>query len=341
MKQREQLVTTMVRVFREPVIVLTGVALLAALPSMGSNYSVYLATQILILALLSLSFNLLFGYGGLLSFGHAGFFGAGGYTFALLILKAKWGTVAALGASVAVAAVMGVILGIFCVRRSGIFFSMLTLALSQMLYAIAFKWYDFTGGDNGLQGLRVPSVAGLTLTDREVYFWFVLGMVALAAFILRRVAGSPFGAMLQGVRDNPLRAAFIGVNVTGWQLVTFTVSGAVAGLAGALWAGFQRFVSPDMLYWSTSSQVVLMAILGGSRTFWGPALGAGLLTVLHDVIQGYTNYWSIFVGGTLLVLVLFLPEGILGGLGRLIANQQRRATVEEKTEEVKQLGGVA
>lgn len=303
-------------------------------PLGGGPFAVYLATQVLIMGLFSMSFNMLFGYTGMLSFGHAAFFGVGAYAAALSLVKAGSGFFTALVLSMAVALLAAAVIGFFSIMRTGIYFSMLTLAFGQMVHAIAFKWYSFTGGDNGIQGIPVPALGfgGLSvdLSDPRTYYVLVVIAAAVLIAVLRLIVVSPFGLILRCIRENPDRTTFVGNSVKRYQWFIFLLAGAFAGLAGGLWAGFQRYVSPDVIYWTMSAEAVLMAVLGGSRTFFGPLIGAAIFVILNDFITSQTHYWSLFMGAVLLVLVLFLPGGILGTISQLAVRKSRASGPAER-----------
>jgi branched-chain amino acid transport system permease protein len=223
------------------------------------------------------------------------------------------------------------VFGYFCVRLTKIYFAMLTLAFSQIVWAVCFKWNDVTGGDQGLPDVpfpdlgwmsAVPGLDHLRIGDR--FYFVVLALVMLCIAALRRLVGSPFGRVLTTIRENPERAAFIGVNVRGYELAAFTVAGVFAGFAGALFGIFNRGVFADYVFWSKSADVMIMAILGGMQHFWGPAVGAAVVTLLNQQITSYTEYWPFFLGVILVVLLFGFPGGILGALDAGVARLRRR-----------------
>lgn len=299
----------------------------ALAPLGGGPFAVYLATQVLIMGLFSMSFNMLFGYTGMLSFGHAAFFGVGAYAAALSLTKAGAGLFTAMILSVVVTLLAAAVIGFFSIKRTGIYFSMLTLAFGQMVHAIAFKWYSFTGGDNGIQGIPVPAISiggfSIDMADPRNFYVLVVIVAAISIAVLRLIVVSPFGLTLRCIRENPDRTTFVGNSVMRYQWFIFLLASVFAGVAGGLWAGFQRYVSPDVIYWTISAEAVLMAVLGGSRTFFGPLIGAAIFVLLNDFITSQTHYWSAFMGAVLLVLVLFLPGGILGTLLRFVSRKPR------------------
>jgi branched-chain amino acid transport system permease protein len=294
---------------------------LATVPWIGSRYDAFLVEQIVIDALFAVSLNLLLGTTGLVSFGHVAYFGIGAYVCGILMKTYGVPFILAFPAAGLGTALFALVSGYFCVRLIKLYFAMLTLAFSQIVWAVCYKWNDVTGGDQGLPEIpyphlgwmdHVPWLADLRIGDR--FYLVTLVLVAISLAVLHRVVRSPFGRMLTTIRDNPERAAFIGINVRAYQLAAFVVAGAFAGFAGALYGIFSRGVFADYVFWSKSAEVMIMAILGGMGYFWGPPVGAAALVWLNQEITAYTEYWS-FVLGTMLLLLLFaFPGGIVGGL---------------------------
>jgi branched-chain amino acid transport system permease protein len=301
------------------------------IPWMGSRYDTFLATQIAIYALFALSLNLLLGTTGLVSFGHVAYFGVGAYVCGILMKTYGLSFALAFPAAGLGAAFAAVVFGFFCVRLSKIYFAMLTLAFSQIVWAVAFKWNAVTGGDTGLPDVpfpnldwmsAIPGLADLRINDR--FYILTLIIVALCVAALHRLTRSPFGRVLTTIRENPERAAFVGVNVRGYELAAFTVAGGFAGFAGALFGIFNRGVFADYVFWSKSADVMIMTILGGMNHFWGPVVGAAALTLLNQQITDITQYWP-FVLGTILIILLFgFPGGIMGALDALLTRIRRR-----------------
>jgi len=278
-----------------------------------------LATQVLIYGLFALGFNLLYGYTGLLSFGHAAYWGLGAYGTGIALAKLKLVSVwAALGAGLLLAGLGGAVIGFFCLRRRGIYFAMLSLAFAQLLYFIAFHVSDVTGGDDGLRGIQVPALhlAGLTISldSSLAFYYFALVLVTLAVLALKRILDSPFGALLQAIRENTDRAVACGYDVRTIKLLSFVFSALFCGLAGGLDALRLAVVPVESLYWTTSGQVVIMTLLGGAGTFFGPFVGAATYLVLEDRLSVVTESWPLFIGLIFMGFVLFLPKGIWGTL---------------------------
>jgi branched-chain amino acid transport system permease protein len=276
-----------------------------------------LATQMLVYGLYAIGFNLLYGYTGILSFGHAAYFGLGAYgtgiALARLHITSLW---MGLAMGIVVAALAGVVFGFFCLRRRGIYFAMLTLAFAQLMYFVAFHAADLTGGDDGLRGIpKLPlGLLGFSLPVNTplAFHYFALGWVTVALFGLRRVLESPFGAVLLAVRENSDRAAACGYDVTRVKHLAFVFSATLAGLAGALDALRLTVVPVDSLFWTTSGQAVMMTLLGGGGTFFGPFVGAATYLVLEDRLSLFIEAWPIVIGTIFMIFVLFLPKGIWG-----------------------------
>lgn len=284
---------------------LTGLALL---PLVLPPFYLLVGVEVLVFALFALSLQVLMGYGGMVSFGHAAYFGLGAYAAALLTTKAGLSWPVALAAAPAMAALGGLLFGVFCVRLTTIYFAMLTLAFAQITYTVAHQWYDFTGGDNGILGVWPPAwLAGPTR-----YYLFTLGVVALAVTLLGLLVRSSFGLAIQAIRDDPRRALGVGLNVRQHQLVLFVVAAAFAGLAGALFAFQRGSVFPDYLFVEKSIEPLVMVLLGGVREFAGPLVGALVFKLLDTVVTAYAEYWGAVLGLILTGLVLLFPQGLIG-----------------------------
>lgn len=285
-------------------------------PLLPGEYWTQVSTEVLILGLFAMSFNLLYGYMGQISFGHAAFFGVGAYASAMLFvrLKTAGGSIGMLDfflsllAGPPVAAFAALVVGFFCVRLTGIYFAMLSLAFGELLFYIVFSWYSFTKGDDGIQGLLPP----LFFQDAVNYYYLTLAIVTLAFLVLWRITESPFGYIMRTLRDNQRRAAFLGINVRLHMLINFVIAGSFAGLAGALWGPFSRSVNPGLLGWQESGVAVFMTLIGGAGSLIGPLLGSVIYTLLQAVVKMYTVYWPLTIGTIILLIVLFLPGGVLG-----------------------------
>ncbi len=277
-----------------------------------------LAINILIFGLYAVGFNLLFGYTGMLSFGHAAFLGTGSYFAGIAIghLGGVWWV--AIAAGVAASLVAGLVLGFLAIRTRGIYFAMVTLALGQIVYYAFYKTERWTGGENGLRGIRVEamSIGGVTIDFLHplTKYYIVLAFVALALAFVSRLLESPFGAVMEAVRENDKRAAACGYDVARTKLVVFTVSAGLCGLAGTLRALHLSIVPIDSLHYLTSGQAVIMCLLGGMGTFFGPFIGAAVFLWLEDVVTSMTRHWMAVVGAVFMLFVLFFPRGIWGTL---------------------------
>jgi branched-chain amino acid transport system permease protein len=305
------------------------VAMLALLPSLSGlmPYAPILMLDVIIAALFALSLHLMMGPGGMASFGHAAFFGLGAYGAALCLKAAGLPMGWALVLGPAVAAIGALIIGWFCIRLSGVYLAMLTLAFAQIVWSVVFQWDDFTGGSNGLIGLWPPA-----WLEGNIYYYFVLAVVVLSAWAIRRILFSPFGYAIRACRDSALRAGAIGIDVQRVQWLTFILSGAFAGLAGALFVFSKGSVGPEVISIGKSVDALVMVLLGGLQTLMGPVVGAAVFHVLQDYFMGATQYWHALFGGVILVLVLLAPHGIVGSLGDLAGRwKARHSAVGEKS----------
>ncbi len=294
---------------------------LLALPALssGSPYAVVLTIDLLVAALFAASLHFIMGPAGMHSFGHAAYFGLGAYAAALGVRKLGLPMEAALVAAPLVGAAGALIVGWFCVRLSGVYLAMLTLAFAQIVWAGVYQWDDFTGGSNGMTGVW-PSA---WLAEKNAYYFLTLALVLASLWALRRVLFSPFGYAMRAGRDSPLRADAIGLNVKSNQWVAFVVAGAFAAVAGALFAFSKGSISPESLSVSRSVDGLVMVLLGGIQTLTGPVVGAVSYTWLHDVMARSTDYWRALLGAVILVLVLLFPQGIAGFAQQML--QWRRA----------------
>jgi branched-chain amino acid transport system permease protein len=298
--------------------------LLALLPELSTDYpyATVLAIDMLVAVLFAASLHVIMGPAGLHSFGHAAYFGLGAYGAALLVLAAGWPMVAAMAGAPVVAGLGALLVGWFCVRLSGVYFAMLTLAFAQIAWSVVFQWDGFTGGSNGLTGVWPAP----WLADKHTYYYLTLVLVVAAVGLLRRIVFSPFGLAMRAVRDSPLRAQAIGIPVARVQWVAFVIAGSCGGLAGALFVFSKGSVSPDSLGIGRSVDALVMVLLGGVQSLWGPVFGAVSFSWMQDSIARSTDYWRAVLGATMLVLVLLLPQGIAGlrlQLGQLAVRMRR------------------
>ena len=253
------------------------------LPLVVGEFWVHVAVEILILGLFAVSFNMIFGYMGQLSFGHAAYYGVGAYATGLLMVKASLPLPVGLLASMVAAGICALIIGYFCVRLTGIYFAILTLAFGQMLYYIIFQWYSFTGGDDGLQGIVPPDL----LFGATAYYYFTLCVVTAALIAMWYISRSPFGYTMRSIRENADRTRFIGINVRRYMLINFVVAAMFAGLAGGLWGPFNRSIAPDLCNWHQSGIPVFMAVIGGPMGFLGPMIGSVIYTFLYGLCHRF------------------------------------------------------
>jgi branched-chain amino acid transport system permease protein len=277
-----------------------------------------LAINILIFGLFAVGFNLLFGYTGLLSFGHAAFLGVGSYLTGIAMVHGGWPWWLAIFAGVISAAAVGLVMGYLAIRSRGIYFSMVTLALAQIVYYAFYKAESWTGGENGLRGIQVPALEigpiKLDFLNPTTKYYVMWAFVALALWLVSRLLASPFGAVIEAVRENDKRAAACGYNVARTKLLIFVVSAAICGLAGALRALHLSVVPIDSLHYLLSGQAVMMCLLGGMGTFFGPFVGAAVFLTLEDVATNLTPHWMAVAGAVFMACVLFFPKGIWGTL---------------------------
>ncbi len=286
---------------------------------------VELGSRILILGLASMALNFLLGYTGVLSFGHAAYFGLGAYGAAVMMKYYYESTPLALLFGVLVGTVAAAIIGPLIARLRGVYFAMCTIAFGQVFYFIAFQWRDFTGGDDGLSAWhREPLHFGFAtldiLNNNKAFYYFVLAVFALAVGVMAFLLRSPFGRTLLAIRENERRARFLGIPVDRHIWMSWVISCCIVSLAGALYALLNDFVDPRALRWDQSGNFVIMAVLGGMRSFWGPLLGAAIFIVLQDYISSHTENWMSFVGLIFVLVVLYFPRGILGIVKRKLTS---------------------
>jgi branched-chain amino acid transport system permease protein len=289
-----------------------GLALLAAAPLALPPFFLQLLTEIAIVALFATAFNLLMGFGGMVSFGHAAYFGLGAYAAAILVKRAGVPMLLALPAAPIVAAAGALLFGFFIVRLSHTYFAMLSLAFAQIVFTVIFKWKALTGGDDGILDVWPPPA----LKSPAAYYYFTLVVVGLSIAALRAVVDSPFGYALRSVRENPRRARFIGIDVRRHQLVAFVISGAFSGLAGGLFAFYNGSVFPDFAYFTKSFEPLVVALLGGVQSFFGPLAGALGFKILEWLVsRQWPVYWPLFLGAIVVLVIVVLPHGFVGLAG--------------------------
>ena len=302
-------------------VVVYGLLGIAALAAPILVYPVFMA-QLLCFAMFACAFNLLLGYTKMLSFGHAAYFGSSAYITGWLVSVHGWGTLAGILAGVAAAMLLGIVIGAIAVRRQGIYFAMITLALAQLVFFICLQ-ADFTGGENGLQGIPRGSIAGIIPLDRDAtMYYFVLAIFVAIYLLVRRIVRSPFGHVLEAIRENEPRAISLGYKVDRYKLVAFVLSASIAGLAGSLKALTLSFATLSDVSQGTSGEVILMTLLGGSGTFPGPVVGAGIVLTLQQYLSERVGAWvSVIIGAIFVVCVMIFRRGIVGEIQRRFARR--------------------
>ncbi|MCF8032350.1 MAG: ABC transporter permease [Desulfarculaceae bacterium] len=292
------------------------VALLVVAPLALPKYWTYLLAEIMVFALFAISFNVLFGFTGMLSFGQASIFGAGAYTISLMLIHVTGNWWLAFAASLVISTGVAVIIGLMSIHRSEIYFGMLTMAFAMLFYSIIYKWNSLTGGADGLSGIPSP-VLKFGFTEVEILtplanYYFILVVVAICYFILRTIMNSPFGQVLLAIRENPTRTEFLGLPVKKYKFIAFVIAGVFTGVAGALFAPFAGTIDALASHWSKSGEPIFMSLIGGISTLIGPGVGTLFYYVLHSYIVSITEYWQLVMGSILITVVMLFPMGITG-----------------------------
>jgi branched-chain amino acid transport system permease protein len=295
------------------------------LPGIIPRFYTYILALIFVTSLLAMSLNLVVGHGGLFQFHHCAFYGVGAYTFALMLTKTSLPAWVGFIAGPLMAAAVGLVIGWLCVRLTRLYFGMLQIALGSLIWAITFRWYSFTGGDDGIHGIPMPPF--LESLNSSYYFILILLVICLIALYL--LLKSPFGITLRAIRDNPERCQAVGVNVKVHKLIAIVIATFFAGIAGVLFVVVERSVFPDLLFWVLSLEIFIMCLLGGWFTFAGPILGAAIMVSFRVFIGTYTEYWTLIVGVILILLIFFLPEGVVGYLIERFKGRDKAALQEE------------
>ncbi len=294
--------------YKSIISVIVIAAIFAVAPFGLPRFYVYLIALIVTTGLLSTSLNFVLGFGGIYQFHHAVFYGAGAYAAAVMIMKLDYSPWIGFVAGPLVAAFLSLVIGLVCIRLSKLYFGMLQISLGSLVWVIVYRWYSLTGGDDGIHGISVPAI----LESPIGAYYFTLIVAALSLFIMYRILKAPFGSILQGIRDNVVRTQAVGVNVRRHQLIAIVIAGFFAGVAGVLFVVVDNSVFPDMMFWTLSLEITIMALLGGWYTFLGPMLGAAIIVLLRTFVSTVTDYWALVLGVVLLLVILFLPEGVLG-----------------------------
>jgi branched-chain amino acid transport system permease protein len=296
---------------------LAALVALLLLPFLMSDYPRALVSEIFIFAIFAMSLDLLLGFTGLMSLGHAAFFGLGAYAVAILGVQFGVDSWIGLATGVVVAGCGAALIGFFCVRTGGTTFLMLTLALSQVVYTVALKWRDVTGGSDGIATAGRSSFFGYDLSNSLVMYFMTLSFLAVVYLGLRRLLNAPLGRAFVGIRENEPRMLAIGYPTRVYKLLSFTIAGAVAGLAGGLYAIFNGFISSDAVYWTASGDVLIMTMLGGAGTLVGPAIGTAVFLLMKNVVSSYSEHWLAIIGVTFICCVMFFPGGLWGAVQKL------------------------
>jgi len=326
------------RMLGNPRWVAYGIILLVLLfvPYLLPTFDLMLFEYGLTFGIVGLGFNLLLGYTGLLSFGHGAYFAAGAYAVAMMgkYLPQAFAMELLIPAALLFSLLVSIIFGFLCVRHTKIFFSILALSLSMLLFALIFKLYHLTGGSDGLR-VPIPTILGMSFKGVRrplfltgTYYYFLLAMFTLSFLIMRGIVSSPFGKALQAIRDNEIRAELIGIRVRRYRLYAFCISGMYAGLGGALWSFVNGHVTADLSHWVFSGEIVYMTLLGGFGMLEGPVIGAMIFTYLKLYAMGNTEYWMFVIGATLIILVLLLPNGVSGAAAALWTKMRKGRKTE-------------
>ena len=299
--------------------------LLTAFPWIAGEYYINLTSQIMIAALFAASLNLLVGYGGMTSLGHATYLGLAAYVSAWTFLKLGVGHATAAAIALVATTLVSCVFGWLALRASGLSFLMITLALSQVLWGLGYRWVNVTNGDNGLSGLTRPEPFGINLDGSMHYYYFALIVVTVALYAIARFVHSPFGASLAGTRDQPRRMSALGFDVWRIRWITFVLSAFLAAVAGLLYIYYHKYIHPSALAVSSSAEVLLGVIAGGSGTLVGPVVGAALVLLLKNYASAYIERWNTLMGVVFVLIVMLMPDGLVPGAKRLWARMRGAA----------------
>jgi len=292
--------------WRVPIALIAVVLILA--PLIAPLFWVYILALIFVTSLLAMSLNLVLGYGGVYQLHHAVFYGIGAYTAALILAKTSLPVWVGFVAGPLVAGASGLVIGWFCIRLTKLYFGMLQISLGSLIWIIVSRAYSITGGDNGMHDIPVPAL----LRSSNGVYYFTLAVLIICLVAMYLIVKSPFGSTLQATRDNPQRCEAVGINVKRHQLIAIGIAALFAGVAGVLFVGLERSVFPGLLFWALSLEVFVMCLLGGWFTFAGPIVGAAVVVALRTSVSIYTDYWTLVLGVILILLIFFLPEGVMG-----------------------------
>jgi len=303
---------------------------LVILPPFYSSYWITLATQMLIYGILAMSLDILLGYTGLSSFGHAAFFGAAGYVVAILATRYKMGFASCLVSGVAVTTFISAIFGFLVAHASGVYFLIITLALGMTLWGLGFRWVTMTGGDNGISGIPRPDLGlPLSLKDPLTFYYFILVFFLVCLLLMTLFVRSPFGHSLKGVRESESRMRVLGYHTWLHKYLSYIAAACFGSIAGVLWAYFDGFISPYNMDLTASIEIILMVILGGPGTLVGPALGAGIIVFLKNFISAYTQRWLLILGTIYILTIFYAPQGLVNLLKDWLKGGQKKTDTEE------------
>jgi branched-chain amino acid transport system permease protein len=304
--------------------------ILVILPPFYTSYWITLVTQMLIYGILAMSLDILVGYSGMSSFGHAGFFGSSAYVVAILATRYKMGFLACLLSGVTVTTVISLIFGLLVAHASGVYFLIITLALGMTLWGLAFRWVNMTGGDNGISGIPRPDLGlPISLKDPLTFYYFILVFFLICLVLMTIFVRSPFGHSLKGVRESESRMRVLGYHTWLHKYLGYVTAALFGGVAGVFWAYFDGFISPYNMELTASIEIILMVILGGPGTLVGPALGAGIIVFLKNFISAYTQRWLLILGTIYILTIFYAPQGLMNLLKDWLKGSQKKAAAEE------------
>lgn len=297
--------------------------LLGISPFFLSLFHLNLLTEIFILGIFALSLNVLVGYTGLVSLGHAAFFGTGAYASGIIAKEVSSNFLVTLLLSLVASVLISALIGIFCMKVNGFYFLMLTLAFSQMIYSIIHQSTNLTGGSNGLSGIPSPVIGSMDFSNPVMLFYLILLLFIVVFVGLSLVVRSPFGKVLIGIRENETRMKSMGYHTTLYKYAAFVIAGGLGGISGSLYTNFNGFISPSDVYWTMSGSVLIMVIIGGTGTMLGPVLGAAFIVGLETIVSSYTSSWMLIIGAIFILFVVFFPKGIVGIWNSLVQKLKR------------------
>ena len=303
---------------------------LVILPPLYTSYWVKLLTQMLIFGILAMSLDILIGFTGLSSFGHAGFFGAAAYVVAILSTRYKVGFLGCFVSAITIATMISMLFGLLVAHAKEVYFLIITLALGMVLWGLGFRWVSMTGGDNGISGILRPSIGlPISLKHPLTYYYVILVFFLVCLILMVILIRSPFGHSLKGIRESESRMRSLGYNTWLHKYLSYVSAAAFGGVAGALWAYFDGFISPYNMDLTASIEIILMVILGGPGTLIGPALGAGIIVFLKNFISAYTQRWLLILGTIYILTILYAPQGLMNLLKDWLRGGRKKAQVEE------------